>query len=269
MQAALCATAVIGPASNTGFLQSVLQHPRWVAGEMNTSFLDAHIDEVIAATPHDEAFELAGVIYELLVQEGEACMRLAGSEDPWTPWAIADSWRPGHAGKRVVRLSMKQRLGDRALHFDCYGYNGEYRLDNGNESREVSSGRLRGNELSFVLDDHEHSLMLFAAGDTIQVADPGGRISLTYISPLFTAEEEKYAGDHLAAPMPGQLISFKTSPGESVAEGDVLVLMEAMKMELSLRAPRDGRIAKLQHEPGDFVEADTVLVEFDPLENDE
>ena len=269
MQAALAATAVIGPLSNTGFLQSVLQHPRWIAGEMDTSFLDAHLDEVMAATPHDDAFELAGVIYELLVQEGEACLRLADSEDPWTPWAIADSWRLGHSGKRVVSLSVKETAGDRLLRFDCHGYNGDYQLGNGSKTRQIKSGKLRGNKLSFVLDDQEYNLMLFAAGDTIQVADPGGRISLRYISPLFTADEEKYAGDQLAAPMPGQLIGFRTSQGQLVSEGDVLVLMEAMKMELSLRAPRDGRIAVLRHEPGDFVEAETVLVEFDPLENDE
>ena len=68
--------------------------------------------------------------------------------------------------------------------------------------------------------------------------------------------------------MPGQLIEFGAMPGQQVAEGDVLVLMEAMKMELSLRAPRDGRIAALRREPGDFVDADTVLVEFESLEND-
>ncbi len=269
MQAALAATAVIGPASNTGFLQSILKHPRWIAGEMHTSFLDANLDEILAAEPRDGAFELAAVVFELLVQEGEACLRLAGSEDPWNPWAIADSWRPGHPGKRVVRFNVKAPSGDRSLEYDCYGYNGEYQLDDGKQKHVIEAGTLRGNALSFRINEQDHSLMLYAAGDTIQVADKSGRISLEYISPLFTAVDDKFAGDQLVAPMPGQLIGYKIEPGQLAVEGDVLVLMEAMKMELSLRAPRDGRIAGLPHEPGAFVEADTVLVEFEPLESDE
>lgn len=235
---------------------------------MHTGFLDEHLDELLAPGSRENDYELAAVVFELLVQEGEACMRTAASEDPWTPWAIADSWRPGHQGKRVVKLRLKDTAGDRLLDFECYGYNGDYQLDDGNAKRQIRSGSLRGNRLNFKLNDAEYSLMLFAAGDTIQVADQCGRISLEYVSPLFTAAEEKFTGDQLVAPMPGQLIEFRAVPGQQVADGDILVLMEAMKMELSLRAPRDGRIAQLLHEPGAFVEADTVLVEFEPLESD-
>jgi 3-methylcrotonyl-CoA carboxylase alpha subunit len=166
-----------------------------------------------------------------------------------------------------VQLRQAGAAADDLLHFDCYGYNGEYLLNDGNREIRIDSATLRGCNLSFQLDERVCELMLFAAGDTIEAADLTGRISLQYVSPLFTDSEALYTGDQLLAPMPGHLISLNAEPGQAVNEGDVLVLMEAMKMELSLRAPRAGRVASVRFEAGAFVEADTALIEFEPLEN--
>ena len=60
--------------------------------------------------------------------------------------------------------------------------------------------------------------------------------------------------------MPGRIVVVKALPGQDVAEGEEVVVMEAMKMELTLRAPRAGRVAAVQAAAGDFVEADAVLL---------
>ena len=60
--------------------------------------------------------------------------------------------------------------------------------------------------------------------------------------------------------MPGRVVLVKATPGQAVAEGEELLVMEAMKMELSLRAPRAGTVAKVQAAAGEFVEADAVLL---------
>jgi 3-methylcrotonyl-CoA carboxylase alpha subunit len=61
------------------------------------------------------------------------------------------------------------------------------------------------------------------------------------------------------APMPGRIVLLKVAAGDVVVEGQELGVMEAMKMELALKAPRAGKVATIQAQPGDFVEADTVL----------
>ena len=62
--------------------------------------------------------------------------------------------------------------------------------------------------------------------------------------------------------MPGRIVLVKAGPGDSVKEGQELLVMEAMKMELALKAPRAGTIESVSAAQGDFVEADAVLVRF-------
>ena len=70
-------------------------------------------------------------------------------------------------------------------------------------------------------------------------------------------------GDRVVAPMPGRIVLTRVNAGDSVSEGQELAIMEAMKMELTLRAPRAGVIAAVQVQPGEFVEADAVLIRLE------
>ena len=67
---------------------------------------------------------------------------------------------------------------------------------------------------------------------------------------------------YLLSPMPGLLVSLAINEGQEVKAGEVLAVVEAMKMENILRAERDGRIAKLHAEPGESLAVDQKIVEF-------
>jgi 3-methylcrotonyl-CoA carboxylase alpha subunit len=60
--------------------------------------------------------------------------------------------------------------------------------------------------------------------------------------------------------MPGRVVLVRAAVGDKVEAGQEVMVIEAMKMELSLKAPRDGTIAEVRAASGDFVEADSVLV---------
>jgi 3-methylcrotonyl-CoA carboxylase alpha subunit len=64
------------------------------------------------------------------------------------------------------------------------------------------------------------------------------------------------------APMPGRIVLVKAQAGDQVEQGQDLLVMEAMKMELALKAPRAGTIESVSASQGEFVEADAVLVKF-------
>jgi acetyl/propionyl-CoA carboxylase alpha subunit len=70
------------------------------------------------------------------------------------------------------------------------------------------------------------------------------------------------AGHGLVAPMPATVIKILVTPGQSVKKGDTLVVLEAMKMELPIRAPADAMVAAVCCREGDLVQADVALVEF-------
>jgi 3-methylcrotonyl-CoA carboxylase alpha subunit len=70
--------------------------------------------------------------------------------------------------------------------------------------------------------------------------------------------------DHgaLTAPMPATVLKIQVKTGDAVKSGDTVLLLEAMKMELPLRAPGDGIVAAVRCREGQLVQADAVLVEF-------
>ena len=67
----------------------------------------------------------------------------------------------------------------------------------------------------------------------------------------------------LAAPMPATVLRVETGPGRKVARGDVLLVLEAMKMELPLKAPRDAIVKAVRCGPGELVQPGVPLVELE------
>ena len=67
----------------------------------------------------------------------------------------------------------------------------------------------------------------------------------------------------LAAPMPATVAAINVVPGQHVSTGDVMIMLEAMKMELPIRAPRDGRVKRIACESGELVQPGIPLVELE------
>jgi 3-methylcrotonyl-CoA carboxylase alpha subunit len=67
----------------------------------------------------------------------------------------------------------------------------------------------------------------------------------------------------LASPMPATVAAIQVRVGQDVSQGDLLVMLEAMKMEVAIRAPRDGRVRSIACAPGDLVQPGVPLVELD------
>ena len=102
----------------------------------------------------------------------------------------------------------------------------------------------------------------------VQVEEVGGSASAPVAAPATpVAPAPKAApaaaptsGEPLKCPMPGTIISVNVSAGQQVKLGDVVVVLEAMKMENEINAPKDGTITSVNVNKGDAVESGTLLV---------
>jgi 3-methylcrotonyl-CoA carboxylase alpha subunit len=100
-----------------------------------------------------------------------------------------------------------------------------------------------------------------AARDTWVFLD--GRV---YVIPAAEAGARPVARDDataLAAPMPATVLSIEVTAGQTVTRDTVLVMLEAMKMELPIKAPRDGRVIAITCRPGEIVQPGVRLIEFE------
>ena len=101
----------------------------------------------------------------------------------------------------------------------------------------------------------DHSFAVGIDGDTVLVDIPD-----------YEAEAEAIAGgDKVSAPMPGKVIDLRVQPGDEVSRDQTLAVMEAMKMEHSLKAPRDGVVKAVGAEVGEQVAEGVMLVELEEI----
>ena len=254
---ALAACEIRGPKSNIDFLERLIRHPVVVEGRIDTSYLDRHLDEVLATVAPTRKQLAAAATAALLCDAAmERAIALVGS-DPHSPWALADGWRVGHDGLRTLVFV---HAGERTQLL-AGGTDGNYRVRIGDAELVVDSARLDADgSLSARIDGCMRRWNVDVDAERVTLHDADGRTAFERVPAFhFVADDSIGTGNRITAPMPGRIVLVKIAAGDTVTHGQELLVMEAMKMELSLKSPRAGIIATLNAAAGDFVDGDSVL----------
>jgi 3-methylcrotonyl-CoA carboxylase alpha subunit len=260
LREALAECDIVGPKSNVAFLERLVSHPVVIEGRIDTGYLDRHLSEFLTGdtAPSDHVL-FAAATAALLHDENTVADDALRSDDPYSPWSRADAWRIGHAGKRIVALSLREQR----YEIEAHGHDGNYQLQHGQSHCEVQGARHSAGVLSARFDGQGIRLPVHADSERVSLHDVNGQRHIFVRAPAFAWEsKEGTGGNQIIAPMPGRIVLVKTQVGDNVEEGQELLVMEAMKMELALKAPRAGTIESLSATQGEFVEADAVLVRF-------
>ncbi len=235
LRAALAETEIAGSVVNTAFLAALASDPDFAAGDVDTGMIGLRQEE-LTATPAATARHVAAAV---VAAEGFSPEPAAA--EPWAALAGYAHFQPlaktvalGHDGEEI-----RARLAVAA--------NGNVRVDTMGETVWLAPG---GSRLATARWPGHVSVFAGAASHTFAVHDP-----------FADAEAAAAGGDALRAPMPGLVKLARAAAGDSVAKGQPLLMLEAMKMEHTIAAPHDGVIEEIVPE-GTQVTDGAILVRF-------
>jgi acetyl/propionyl-CoA carboxylase alpha subunit len=236
---ALAQMEVLGVRTNLRFLRALTAHDGIQKAKSDTEFVKRSFEELVPERPAapDEAYVLA------------AATVIAGARDPRDPWTSLGPWRLGEGYASTVTL----REGDVERMVRLTG-RGPYELDGHVAVRSQA-------------EPHEWTIDAFPAaaareGTLCWVALQGETYELD--TSMRPRNVELTIGSEVAAPMPGVVIALQTKADQKVRRGDLLFVVEAMKMELRVEAPADGVVKKVLASVGQQVERGQRLAEFEP-----
>lgn len=248
LDAALARVRIVGVANNVQFLRHVLATPSFALARLDTGLIEREsallFDRATLAPP----LLVAAVVARTLADE--AAVGAASS----SPFARSDGWRAwGQATRRFDFMFHDQAVC--ALLRYGPGGQGHLTVGEGTDRLEglLSFQLLPDGFLDLAWAGGRRTVAVHAQQGAWHVFSAEGADSITQLDPLAHAGEAQAVGGRLAAPMPGKVVSFNVRAGERVRQGDVLAVMEAMKMEHTITAPADGRVAELLYAPGDQV----------------
>ncbi len=138
-----------------------------------------------------------------------------------------------------------------------------YRATLGNKTVEVEILRAHDGQLELLIDGERVTAYVSADGAKRWVTVNGQTLMLTKASGAKRKSSGHDQGAGLVAPMPGLVRSVNVVEGEAVVQGQTLLVVEAMKMEIRIQAKAEGIVKKLLVQPGQTVERDQPLVEVE------
>jgi propionyl-CoA carboxylase alpha chain len=257
MRAALDAYYIRGVETNIAFLAALMNHPRFVAGDISTGFIseeyaDGFTDEHMVPADANLLYAIAvGIHWRVLEKQASINGQLPGRiPSQCRDWVVVNQ---GH--ETVASCD----CGSDDLDVDIDGT--QYRI----------SSTWRAGEPLFTGKVNEHDICVQVERHSIgyRLAHGGANVDVLVLNPRAAALNrhmpDKSPPDlskFLLSPMPGLLVSVAVQEGQEIKAGEELAVVEAMKMENSLRAEQDGVVAAILCSTGSTLEVDQPIIEF-------
>ena len=248
LEMALGQMAILGVTTNVGFLRRLLRDPAVVAGELDTGLVERRLPSLVDPSVPDRVLMAAALLAQAR-QAGE------GRADPW---AERDGWRV--AGPVPLRSRWVTSAGD-PVEVEVSGSQVTV------AGRDYSGCRaeLIGGHRFVVETAGERRVYDWAAdGEDLWLAEGGEVWPLTYGRRVLIHREDTGPGSgRVTSPMPGTVLDVGVQAGSRVEAGQSLVVVEAMKMEHTVRAAKAATVKEVLVRPGDSVRLDQPLVVLD------
>lgn len=158
------------------------------------------------------------------------------------------------------------KLGEAEHNLELSRSRSAYRLHLGDAVFDVDLKTGADGRAWLTLGERHIEVVIATRGDEVFVHIDGETHALRYRHPLDRLAAQAGGGtdDGIFAPMPGSVVAVQVKAGEAVSKGQTLLVMESMKMETTLMAPRDGVVAAIRYEKTQTFERDALLLLLEP-----
>ena len=242
LDAALAGTHIVGLHTNVAFLRRVVNSRAFAQADLDTALIERERAVLFEQPPLPLEVVAAGVAAHALADEAS----LQGAD----PWSRRDGFRL-HGGARrhfhLLRGEAEHSVALARLH------DGALQLEINDASWPLRVRALGGDQHDVTLGARRLRLDVYVHGEQVAVFAPEGRGDVREVDDIAHAGEGASSGGQLTAPMPGKLIAYMAKAGDRVARGQALAVIEAMKMEHTIHAPRDGVVRECLYAAGDQV----------------
>jgi 3-methylcrotonyl-CoA carboxylase alpha subunit len=259
---ALAQYRIGGTVTNLDFLYNLATAPPFARAELDTGFIERHRDSIFHQGKQDLERELPLAAAAILLHRQRTAAS-APANDPWSPWQLADGWRMNepHAHRLLIHCHGEDHTVEIEHQGDSY-------LVTAHGRQIVVRGELEDDALHFEVQGHRQRAVLALTDDGYTLYFPWGACHFHQVMPDTGELDSAGAGGGLAAPMNGTVVAQLIEPGTQVDADTPLLVMEAMKMEHTIRAPCAGTVNSYYFAAGDLVDGGMELVDFSPAEDE-
>ncbi|MGV6872772.1 ATP-binding protein [Pseudochelatococcus sp. B33] len=252
LDAALAGTHIVGVATNVAFLRRTAASRSFATADLDTALIVRERDALFGGEGLPFAVTAAAVVAHVLREE-----RALADSDP-DPWSRRDGWRIG--GPVTRRLVLEHGEARETVAFTALDAT-HVRLEVAGVTHALSLDETA----AITIDGRRLPVTTYRTGEIFSVFASDGSATAHLVDPLAHAGESEAEAGRLTAPMPGKVVAFLVAAGEEVARGQPLAVMEAMKMEHTIKAPIDGTVSELLYGVGDQLAEGAELLRLEPL----
>ncbi|MCX2781981.1 acetyl/propionyl/methylcrotonyl-CoA carboxylase subunit alpha [Microbulbifer thermotolerans] len=249
---------IAGVRHNIEFLRRVINHRAFASGRVSTHFIGDYEADILQQEQQLTPLKCAAIAGYLHMRETRDLRASAPAADPHSPWHSGDDWRPGIDARRVHsidyrghRAEIASVAGAGGVHWQCDALQSDCKSGEIRILPERELALVDGRRVSFSWVDT-------ACGGAIFI--DGIQVEFELLPPDIGESGDQAHG--LEAPMNGTIIALLVAPGAQVEKDQPLLVMEAMKMEHTLRAPTAGKVQQFLCAEGELVDGGSLLIDF-------
>jgi propionyl-CoA carboxylase alpha subunit len=265
MGRALDAFVIDGFRHNIPFLAVLMRNERWRTGDISTKFIEEEFpDGFHPPVPKGEVRDVLAAVAASIDHLSNNRRRMITQQMHGEPVRFSDV-RMVELGEELVRVRVEGRDYPMTVTVGG-GESGEKGHD-----LELNSGWWFGDLVwEGTIDDEEVAVQVRPIVNGVHLTYQGVEVPVRVLTQreaeylaLMPVKEKPDTSKLLLCPMPGMIVSLAVDEGQEVAAGETLCVVEAMKMENVLKAERDGTVSKILAKPGDSLNVDAVILEFE------